>query len=422
MPNLDSRLPARTLRGAVRLGATLGFACLAVLGASGPLVATTVYYLPQNYPEVCGYDISRGVPVCQEGVTNRARFFCRSGLTGLDLAREALGLPACPAESERVQIPGIEYVFLVDDRTLSAALTRRLGDAVRDLGAGPMVVPSRTGPSARVQGIFVGERFYRERSPNRTAWLTRIASLLDLEVDVEELDVPYHSDYATFRRTVEDALCPIMLCRSDGRARMRELIDRVEASLRRIHGESSAGTVPLRGVLYRQPDRDDRIDRLGFTLGETVDFDDDEERVPPAERPDPEPVIQDTGEGMVRGAGTPPEPATGEEGARRGMLHMAYLEGYGVTMTWLTGPARLNDQLLPIYRPRHPQGCGAPELMERNRAGCEAALSRWRDMPIGQRRMLRIPENRARLRQDLNERYCREFEPFCRGCSCERPF
>lgn len=389
------------------------------------LSQTTVYYLPQGYPDVCAWDLTHGGPACEAGVTDRRRRFCSEELTGLDLARQALGLATCPEESERASIPGVDYVFLVDDRSLSLDMRAVLGDAIRDFGDGPRVFPTRTADSVTPRRIIVGETMYRDRVNNRAEWLTQVGSLLSLEVDEQELGVEYAAAYPEFRRAVEDALCPIMLCRSDGRERMRTLIDRVEAQLRQVHTDASSfsgGDVPVRVLLYRQPDRRDRIDRLGFALGTEVDFGDEEGSVT-AERPSAGPVLDDVEEDMTTSAGTRPPSARGDERYAVALPYMAHLTAYSVTMVWLTDPnTPVDGEALPTRRPAHSNGCAAPEQQRPNREGCEAALSHWREMEAGQRRLLRMRENRAELRRRLSEQYCQDFDHFCEGCSCDTRF
>ncbi len=406
----------------VRVAAVL----LVAVGLGAPAEAqTTVYYLPSEYPEVCAWDLTNGGPACDGATVNRSARFCMAGLTGLDVAREALGLPTCPEESESVSIPGIDYVMLVDDRQLSPRLSGLFGDAVRDLGSGPLIYPTRTADSVTPRGLVVGERLYRDRARSRTEWLVWVASLLGLETGARDLPVEYSADYDVFRAAVEDLLCPIMLCRSDGRERMRTLIDRVEEQLREVHRTAAGaprGLAIIRVMIYRQPERDGRIERLGFAPGEEIDFGDDEAPVPSPERTDPEPVVQDTVDDMTTTAGPRPERPSGEAGAQVAMEHMAHLDGYAVTMAWLTEPTTpMDDEALPVRSPTHPSGCGAAPLQERNHEGCEAALEHWGGLTAGQRRLLRTTENRERLLRDLNSEYCEQHHRFYPRTSCEGP-
>ncbi len=179
----EGRRTSRGTETAARRFVGRALVTVSLVVAAPPIeAATTVYYLPAGYPAVCGQDLTAGRQVCDEGATRTATPFCEADLTGLALAREALGAGACgPGGSERVSLAGVNYVFLVDDRPLSAELRRLLGDSVRSLGEQTVVVPSRTGEGSRTSAVAVGERYFLEGASgaafSEDDWRSRIASL-----------------------------------------------------------------------------------------------------------------------------------------------------------------------------------------------------------------------------------------------------
>ncbi len=163
-----------------------GLLVLLAAGAATPGRATTIYYLPQGFPEVCGQDLSASEPWCIHGATRRATPFCEADVPGLKLAQQALGLPRCGAPDQSASLSGVRFVFLVDDRSPSPELRRLMGDALRDLGQGELVYPSRGRAGAlafRYDFIAVGERLFElgvggDRD-SQAAWLERVGIVRD---------------------------------------------------------------------------------------------------------------------------------------------------------------------------------------------------------------------------------------------------
>jgi hypothetical protein len=84
-------------------------------------------------------------------------------------------LGSCSGEGPSSDLPGIHFLLLVDDRTLSKETKELFGDAIRDLGSGPLVFPSQTSRGAQRRTVIVGERFYRQGfESDSEMWATRV--------------------------------------------------------------------------------------------------------------------------------------------------------------------------------------------------------------------------------------------------------
>jgi hypothetical protein len=169
---------------------------------------TTFFYFPQGYPTVCGENLTAGELLCPNSVTAPGSTFEDTDLEGLRIALDALGGP-------RTTIANTRFVILVDDRNLSPGLQGLMGDAIRNLGGGSLVYPSRgtsvelterlrrtdtserfIRPVPRYEFIVVGEKLYREgirgQRDSDQAWRERIAILGNPQLFVEHLldDIP----------------------------------------------------------------------------------------------------------------------------------------------------------------------------------------------------------------------------------------
>ena len=267
---------------------------LSALIASNIYADTQAVYMPSNYPAERLAEVQN---------TPNFQAICEN-LPGLDLARGILNLSMCPGRaaispatsstvSERVDL-----LFLVDDRReLSEQLRTQLTqlNALQNSSGRQTVRPSTHYVRNR-DGTFggrmlvVGESAYTAAGSD-ASWIQLIqrlaaqferGSLAEMEDETRDFDVAYDRDYDRFKRNVMDALCRIMLCRSDAREYMQTLIDR-HRDLQDLHTNlattvSAGSNVRLRAIITRQHDREERIADMRFAQS-GIQIDAEEESV-----------------------------------------------------------------------------------------------------------------------------------------------
>ncbi len=94
-------------------------------------------------------------------------------MPGLRAAAEALELELCDGVERRNELPGFDYVFLVDDRDPTPELLELLGDSVRDRDGRRLVSPSRTVDGHAVRALVVGEAA-AALAPSDAAWIDEV--------------------------------------------------------------------------------------------------------------------------------------------------------------------------------------------------------------------------------------------------------
>ncbi len=266
-------------------------AVAAALISHAAFADTRVFFIPGNYPDGQVIELTRNPDAGQ---------FCRRNLTGLDQTRATLGLPTCQgrggAGGEQPRLSArVDVLILIDD---SQGLPRELPprvprEALQQAGNRQVIRP--TGVHGRNQdGTFggrtlvVGESLARQgEAQQRIAQLAREferGSLAGFGDEQREMSIPFQASFDGFRQSVMNELCRIMICRSDDRQRMTELVNR-HRDLRDIHTNlqqsrtSERQPIRLSAVLTRQRDRQDRIADVRFAMGgERVEM--EGERVP----------------------------------------------------------------------------------------------------------------------------------------------
>jgi hypothetical protein len=124
--------------------------------------ATTVVYIPDEFPGVCAHDLTNDRPMCPVGVTARSVGFCAAGLGRLTEEARRYGAAVCGGTAQTDILADIDLVLLVDDRNLSAALQQTIEPVVSASGGRAVVLPvrglfrNRTGSVVRNM-VIVGE-------------------------------------------------------------------------------------------------------------------------------------------------------------------------------------------------------------------------------------------------------------------------
>lgn len=416
------------------------FLTLIHVGVASAQVPRVFYYYSdvltrnEGVQEITG-SVSAEHPLCR-----------RVALRGLDLALQAVGLDSCDATpaSRRSLVDRLDLIILIEDTFhIPSGVVGEIPPRLkRGSGSGSRVLVGVSyGRTPNLQHVertlIVGSAEYGDATTDR-AWMNRIRSVVeDMDtggsyrdhIETLRMDVAFDSDFNEFQAAIEDRLCPIMKCGSDGRAHMRELIDRWP-DLKGIHNSYSGDVndgqqVSILAILYRQEDREERIWDLSFIFAsEEINMPDEQVE---GRRPSTEGLIEYIETYMLESAGPLPPTSYGESLDAVSTPYMAYLDGYAVTMRWLTNLSSsmnpVDGQLLPRNRPSHKRGCGASPRYTRNIAGCDAALTYWEEMDVSDRRLIRIPEARVQMLNSLAITYCGQFALICSPdrCACDRP-
>ena len=152
-----------------------------------------VIYIPQGFPNVCGWSLTEDRARCPEGVTAQAESFCSQGLHGLDAARSALGVPDCQGSNmaSPFLVPlaesAVQLVLLIDDTNASGELRSALGPILESHNGTQMIEPSfrvfTDSLSRARQTLVVGEALFRAGGSGGQAtdvgeWQERIRRLM----------------------------------------------------------------------------------------------------------------------------------------------------------------------------------------------------------------------------------------------------
>jgi hypothetical protein len=157
-----------------------------------------VIYIPREFPRVCAWSMSEDRPLCPADVTEHPSPFCQRGLTGLDLARNALGFPDCNGQTAAdsfvvpIQESVVQWVLLIDDVGASGELLDLLRPVVADGVVQPRLQLFRNQAGTVImEALIVGETQYEFGGPGNgpvaeTEWRSRVTSLLrsDSRLDV----------------------------------------------------------------------------------------------------------------------------------------------------------------------------------------------------------------------------------------------
>lgn len=144
----------------------LAFCLYGAVACADPPTSTTVYFVPEGYPE------RAAIHVVRDGYD---QYFCRQNLEGLDLARGRLGFELCTGvilDSEAVA-GGVQSVVLIDDRVeLSERAREWLSGALIRRDNSHYVIPfglelrearnTQAGLVAGSRAVVVGERLYQD--------------------------------------------------------------------------------------------------------------------------------------------------------------------------------------------------------------------------------------------------------------------
>lgn len=166
-------------------------------------------YIPQNYPSE--YFVKLMPPPVQarraDGMTNQRSpdlKFCDKVnneivLTGLDLARGALGFPRCNSNRMeprlyRRDIDDIDKLFLVDDRSgLSPRLRNFAEAAVVEIDGIEMIRPTLVHRSGGWKHLFIGERYFHVRNLDYSQWFREISQVV-AGSPLPDINDPYSDD------------------------------------------------------------------------------------------------------------------------------------------------------------------------------------------------------------------------------------
>jgi hypothetical protein len=241
-----------------------------LLLAGGADAQTQVFFLPAG--------ASRSEQVVDVTQRPSPDPLCVAGLRGLDLVPVALGMPGCPPPRPGLSrlTDRVDAVVLIDDREgVSPELARRIPPHLLHDGrvtAGAVRGTTQDRRHVRRTLIVGAAEFAAVGSEQQ--WIQRIREQAEsfgrgaadaIRDDVRELSIPYRRAQAEFQRAIEEQLCPLMVCRSDGGERMRMLLSRYDdiARTHQIYATVPDGqAVPVQVILRRQHDRGGRIDDI----------------------------------------------------------------------------------------------------------------------------------------------------------------